>query len=56
MCRHHVIPRDEVFVPKESPFPIPLTHVDATGQKQTNFDVLKETCLDNAWNVDKDRV
>ena len=25
MCKHHVIPRDEVFVPQESPFPILLT-------------------------------
>ena len=37
LCRHHVIPRDEVFVPQESPFPIPLTYDDSTFSDPDEF-------------------
>ena len=42
ICRHHVEPRVQLYVPKEETFPIPLKYIDVTRTTHTNLDVLQE--------------
>ena len=42
ICRHHVVPRVKLYVPKEESFPIPLKYIDVTRRTHTSLDVLLE--------------
>ena len=53
--RHHNEPRVQLYVPKEEPFPIPLTYIDVTRSISTDLDVLQEKRIDDFWNVDSNR-
>ena len=55
ICRHHVEPRVQRYVPKEETFPIPLKYVDGTRTARTNLDVLQETRIVDYWSVKVDR-
>ena len=41
MYRHHVVPREQLYVPKESSFPIPLKYIDVVRQTKTYLDKWK---------------
>ena len=45
--RHHVEPRDKLYVPKEESFPIPLKYIDVTRTTHTSLDVLLEKHIDD---------
>ena len=49
--RHHVEPRVKLC---ES-FPLPLQYVDVVRRTITTLDVLRESRIDDSWNVDGDR-
>ena len=53
--RHHNEPRDQLHVPKEETFPIPLKHIDVTRSNHTDLDVAQENRIDDYWNVDANR-
>ena len=55
ICRHHVEPRVQPCVPKEETFPLPLKYMDVTRTTHTTFDVLRDSRVDDFWNVDVDR-
>ena len=55
ICRHHVEPRVQPCVPKEETFPLPLKYMDVTRTTHTKFDVLRDSRVDDFWNVDVDR-
>ena len=55
LYRHHVEPRDQLYVPKEERFAIPLKYIDLTRTTHTNLHVLQERRIDDCWNVDVDR-
>ena len=55
ICRHHNEPRDQLHVPKEETFPIPLKHIDVTRSNHTDLDVAQENRIDDYWNVDANR-
>ena len=55
ICRHHVEPRVQLYVPKEETFPIPLRYIDGIRRTHTNLDVVQESRIDDYWNVDVDR-
>ena len=52
---HHVEPRVQLCVPKKESFPISMKYIDVTRTTHTNLDVLKESRIDDHWNVDVDR-
>ena len=56
MYRHHVMPREHLYLPKESSFPILLKFIDVVRQTKTNLDTLEESSIDDLWNVDGVRI
>ena len=42
MCRHHIEPRVQLYVPQEETFPVPLKYMDVTRASYINLDVLQE--------------
>ena len=53
--RHHVTNRENLFVPREESFPIPLKHIDVVRHAQTNSDMSQEHKTDDYWNADGER-
>ena len=53
--RHHVEPRVKLYSPREESFPIPLKYVDVSRTTQTNLDVMRESRIDDFWNIDGSR-
>ena len=53
--RHHVEPRDKLYVPTEESFPISLKYIDVTRTTDTTLVVMLEKSVDDCWNVDGDR-
>ena len=53
--RHHVEPRVKLYSPREESFPIPLKCIDVSRTTQTNLDVMRESRLDDYWNIDGSR-
>ena len=49
--RHHVMPREQWYVPKESSFPMPSKYMDVVRQIKTNPDNLEESSTDDLWNT-----
>ena len=41
-CRHHVVPRVKLYVPREESFPIPSKYIDVTRTTYTSLDVMLE--------------
>ena len=41
--RHRVMPRDHLYLPKESSFPIPSTYNDVVRQTKPNWTLWKRT-------------
>ena len=42
-------PRNQLFVPKEETFPIPLKYIDITRPTHTDLDVMQEKKIDDYW-------
>ena len=53
--RQHVEPRVKLYWPKEESFPIPLKYIDVSRTAQTNLDVMRESRIDDYWNIDGSR-
>ena len=53
--RHHVEPRVKLYSPREESFPIPLKYIDVSRTTQTNLDVMRESRIDDYWNIDGSR-
>ena len=53
--RHHFQERIKLYVPKETSFPIPLKYMDVVWLTNTTLDVLRESQINDWWNVDGDR-
>ena len=53
--RHHVEPRVKLYSPREESFPIPLKYIDVTRTTHTNLDVMRESLIDDYWNIDGSR-
>ena len=51
--RHHVKPRVKLYSPREESFPIPLKYVDVSRTTRTNLDVMRESRIDDYWNVEE---
>ena len=49
--RHHVEPRVKLYSPREESFPIPLKYIDVSRTTQTDLDVLRESRIDDYWNI-----
>ena len=50
--RHHVEPRVKLYLPREDTFPIPLKYLDVSRTTHTNLDVMRESRIDDYWNID----
>ena len=55
ICRHHVEPRVNLYLPREESFPIPLKYIDVSRTTHTNLDVKQEKRIDDYWNIDGSR-
>ena len=55
ICRHHVEPRVNLYVPNEESFPFPLKYIDVTRTTDTTLHVVSEKNIDDYWNVDGNR-
>ena len=55
ICRHHVEPRVQLYVPREESFPIPMKYIDVTRNTHTSHDVMMEKHVVDFWNVDGER-
>ena len=53
--RHHVEPRVKLYSPREESFPFPLKYIDVTRTTNTNLDVMRESRIDDYWNIDGSR-
>ena len=53
--RHHVEPRVKLYSPREESIPIPLQYIDVSRTTQTNLDVMRESRIDDYWNIDGSR-
>ena len=47
ICRHHVMLWEQVYVPKESSFPILFKYIDVERKTKTNLDNLEESSNDD---------
>ena len=52
---HHVEPRVKLYSPREESFPIPLKYTDVSRTTHTNLDVMRESRIDDCWNIDGSR-
>ena len=50
-CPYHVMLREQVYVPKESSFPIPSKYVDVVRQTTTDLENLQESSIDDLWSI-----
>ena len=53
--RHHVEPRVKLYSPREESFPFPLKYIDISRTTHTNMDVMRESRIDDYWNIDGSR-
>ena len=53
ICRHHVVPRVKLYVPRKETFPVPMKYIDVTRTTCTSLDVLLEKHIEDYWNVEK---
>ena len=51
--RHHVMPRGQLYLPKESSLRIPSKYIDVVRQTKTTLDRLEEGRIDESWNFDE---
>ena len=51
LVRHHLRPRKELYVPKESDMPFPLKYVDVTRKTSTTLLSPSERSIQDYWNV-----
>ena len=54
--RHHVRPREHLYLPKESSFPILFEYTDVVRQTKTNLDNLEESSIDGLWHIGGNRI
>ena len=54
--RHHVMPREQLYVPKGSSFPMPSKYVYVVRQTKTDLDKSEECIIDDLWNIDGNTV
>ena len=50
------MPREQLYVPKESSFSISLNYFDIVSQTKTILDTLEGSRIDDPWNMDGNRV
>ena len=50
--RRHVVPRVQLYSPREESFPMPLKYIDVSRTTHTNLDVKQERRIDDYWNID----
>ena len=50
-----VEPRVKLYSPREESFPIPLKYIDVSRTTHTNLDVMRESRIDDYWNIDGSR-
>ena len=55
VCRHHIEPRVQLFVPKEEAFLVPLKYIDVARSTHTDLDVMQEKRIDDCWNICSNR-
>ena len=55
LSKHHLQPRTKLFMPDESPCPLPMQYIDVYRTTETNLDSLSETRVDDIWFVDTDK-
>ena len=53
--RHHIEPRVKLYSPREESFPIPLKYFDVSRTTHSNLDVMRESRIDDYWNIDGSR-
>ena len=54
---YHVVPREQLYVPKESHhFRIPSKYLDVVSKQKTNLDKAEENSIDDSWNIDGNRI
>ena len=49
---HHVMPREHLYVPKESSFPFPSEYIEVARETKTNLDNVEESSIDDLWSTD----
>ena len=54
--RHHVMPREQLYVPKESSFPVPFAYFDVVRRTKTYLDTVEDSNFDDLWNTDGHRI
>ena len=55
ICRHHIVPRVQLYVSKEETFPVPLKYIHVKRYTWTDLDVMQEKRIDDYWNVDSSK-
>ena len=53
--RRHVEPRVKLYSPREESFLFPLKYIDVSRTTHTNLDVMRESRIDDYWNIDGSR-
>ena len=53
--RHLVESRVKLYSPREESFFIPLKYIDVSRTTHTNLDVMRESRIDDYWNIDGSR-
>ena len=53
--RHDVEPRVKLYMPREESYPIPLQYIDVSTTTHMNLDVMRESRIDDCWNIDGSR-
>ena len=53
--RHHVESRVKLYSPRGESFPVPLKYIDVSRTTHTNLDVMRESRIDDYWNIDGSR-
>ena len=53
--RHLVEPKVKLYSPREEQYPIPLKHIGVSRTTHTNLDVMRESRIDDYWNIDGSR-
>ena len=49
--RHHVVLREQLYVPRESSVPNLLKFIDVVRHTETNLDTLEESIVDDIWRT-----
>ena len=53
--RHHVEPRVKRYSPRDESFFFPLKYIDVSRTTHTKLDVMRESRIDDYWNIDGSR-